>query len=114
MEEAERLCDRVAIMDQGRIVALDSPANLIRSHGAENRITFTADAGCESKLRALAGVTRVDREGERLIVHGSGDGLIVKVVSALSANGLAFRDLRTEQATLEDVFLELTGKEIRD
>lgn len=114
MEEAERLCDRVAIMDQGRIVALDSPANLIRSHGAENRITFTADAGCESKLKALAGVTRVDREGERVIVHGSGDGLIGEVVAALSSDGVLFRDLRTEQSTLEDVFLALTGKEIRD
>lgn len=114
MEEAERLCDRVAIMDQGRIVALDSPANLIRSHGAENRITFTADAGCESKLRGLAGVARVDREGERVIVQGSGDGLIGEVVGALSSDGVAFRDLRTEQSTLEDVFLALTGKEMRD
>lgn len=114
MEEAERLCDRVAIMDQGRIVALDSPANLIRSHGAENRITFTADAGCEAKLRGLAGVARVDREGERVIVHGSGDGLIGEVVAALSSDGVLFRDLRTEQSTLEDVFLALTGKEIRD
>ena len=114
MEEAERLCDRVAIMDRGRIVALDSPANLIRSHGTENRITFTADGGCESKLQALAGVTRVDRDGDRVIVQGSGDGLIGEVVNTLSANGFAFRDLRTEQATLEDVFLALTGKEIRD
>ncbi|MEK6325333.1 MAG: ABC transporter ATP-binding protein [Acidobacteriota bacterium] len=114
MEEAERLCDRVAIMDQGRIVALDSPADLMRSHGAENRITFTADGGCEAKLQALAGVTRVDRADGRVIVHGSGDGLIGAVVNTLSANEFAFRDLRTEQATLEDVFLKLTGKEIRD
>jgi ABC-2 type transport system ATP-binding protein len=114
MEEAERLCDRVAIMDRGRIVALDSPANLIRSHGAENRITFTAAGGCESKLKALSGVVRVDRDGDRVIVEGSGDGLVGEVVTALSANGFAFRDLRTEQATLEDVFLALTGKEIRD
>jgi ABC-2 type transport system ATP-binding protein len=114
MEEAERLCDRVAIMDHGRIVALDSPANLIRSHGAENRITFAADGACESKLQALAGVTRVDRDGGRVIVQGRGDGLIGEVVNTLSANEFAFRDLRTEQATLEDVFLALTGKEIRD
>jgi ABC-2 type transport system ATP-binding protein len=114
MEEAERLCDRVAIMDQGRLVALDSPANLIRSHGGENRITFTADAGSESMLEALTGVTRVDRDRDRVIVHGRGDELIGEVVGALSANGLAFRDLRTEQSTLEDVFLALTGKEIRD
>jgi ABC-2 type transport system ATP-binding protein len=114
MEEAERLCDRVAIMDQGRIVALDSPANLIRSHGAENRITFIADGSCESKLQSLAGVARVDRDGDRVIVQGTGDGLVGEVVSALGENGFGFRDLRTEQATLEDVFLALTGKEMRD
>jgi ABC-2 type transport system ATP-binding protein len=114
MEEAERLCDRVAVMDQGRIVALDSPANLIRNYGGENRITFAAEAGCEASLRGLAGVSRVDREGDRVIAHGSGDGLIGEVVSALSSNGIVFRDLRTEQSTLEDVFLALTGREIRD
>lgn len=114
MEEAERLCDRVAIMDQGRIVALDSPANLIRDHGAEARVTFAADGDCESKLQALAGVTRVERAGDRVIVQGKGDGLIGEVVAALSAGGIVFRDLRTEQSTLEDVFLALTGKEIRD
>lgn len=114
MEEAERLCDRVAILDQGRIVALDSPANLIRSHGAENRITFTADAGCEARLRGLRGVTRVDRDGDRVIVEGRGDWLIGEVVAMLGANGVVFRDLRTEQSTLEDVFLALTGKEIRE
>lgn len=114
MEEAERLCDRVAVMDQGRIVAVDSPANLIRSHGCQNRITFTADEGCETKLRGLAGVGRVDREGERVIVHAGGGEAIGEVVAALSANGFAFRDLRTEQSTLEDVFLALTEKEMRD
>jgi ABC-2 type transport system ATP-binding protein len=114
MEEAERLCDRVAIMDQGRIVALDSPANLIRIHGAENRITFIAEGACESKLQALAGVARVDRDGDRVIVQGTGDGLVGEVVRALGGDGFGFRDLRTEQSSLEDVFLALTGKEIRD
>jgi ABC-2 type transport system ATP-binding protein len=114
MEEAERLCDRVAILDHGRIVALDSPASLIRNHGGENRITFVADEGCEPKLRGLAEVTRVDRVGDRVSVQGSGDGLVGDVVGTLNASGCAFRDLRTEQATLEDVFLNLTGKEIRD
>jgi ABC-2 type transport system ATP-binding protein len=114
MEEAERLCDRVAILDHGRIVALDSPASLIRNHGGENRITFVADEGCEPKLRALAEVTRVDRVGDRVSVQGSGDGLVGDVVGTLNSSGCVFRDLRTEQATLEDVFLALTGQEIRD
>jgi ABC-2 type transport system ATP-binding protein len=114
MEEAERLCDRVAIMDQGRIVALDSPINLIHSHGVENQIAFMAGEGCESKLRDVAGVARVDRDGDRVIVQGSGDGLVGEVVRVLGENGFGFRDLRTEQSSLEDVFLVLTGKEIRD
>jgi len=114
MEEAERLCDRVAIMDHGRVVALDSPSNLIRSHGAENRIVFTIEASCETQLRALSGVSRVDRVRDRITVQGSGDGLVGDVVGLLSANKLAFRDLRTEHSTLEDVFLALTGREMRD
>jgi ABC-2 type transport system ATP-binding protein len=114
MEEAERLCDRVAIMDQGRIVALDSPANLIRSHGGEQRITFIAGAGCEAKLQNLAGVSRIDRDGERVIVQGGGDGLVGEIVKVLGDEGCGFRDLRTEQSSLEDVFLALTGKELRD
>lgn len=114
MEEAERLCDRVAIMDHGHLVALDSPANLISRYGGENRMTFIADKGCEGKVRALAEVTRVDRVGERVNVQGNGDALVGDVVGALKASGFVFRDLRTERATLEDVFLALTGKEMRD
>lgn len=114
MEEAERLCDRVAIMDHGRIVALDSPARLVQSFGTETRITFTAEAACESRLRGVSGVTRVDRAGDRVTVHGCGDALVGDVVGALSSDGVAFRDLRTEQPTLEDVFLALTGRELRD
>ena len=114
MEEAERLCDRVAIMDQGRIIALDTPANLIRKYGAESQISFSADGGCETQLEGIAGITRVARDGDRVVVQGRGDGLIGEVVGLLSRREVGFRDLRTEQATLEDVFLALTGKEIRD
>ncbi|MFQ6114580.1 MAG: ABC transporter ATP-binding protein [bacterium] len=115
MEEAERLCDRVAIIDQGRIVALDSPENLIRSLGAENRVVFTTDGAFElDRLRQLASVSQVEQIGERIVVYGQADRLVVEVVKALSTNGVHFRDLRTEQANLEDVFLALTGREMRD
>ncbi len=111
MEEAERLCDRVAIVDQGRLVALDTPENLIRSLEAEHRVVFTvADSFERQSLERLAGVTRVEQNGERCVVYGKSDQLVVEVVQALAANGCAFRDLRTEQPTLEDVFLKLTGK----
>lgn len=115
MEEAERLCDRVAIMDHGRIIALDTPENLIRDLGAENRVAFTANHDLDSDvLRELATVNRVEQNGGRCVVYGKGDRLVVEVVNALSTSGCQFRDLRTEQPTLEDVFLTLTGKQIRD
>ncbi len=115
MEEAERLCDRVAIMDHGKIVALDTPQNLIDSLGAENRVVFEVDGPLdEEPLRTAAGVVRVERIGERVVVYGQKDGLVSGVVDALEAGGIRFENLRTEQPTLEDVFLALTGKEMRD
>ena len=115
MEEAERLCDRVAIVDQGRIVALDTPENLIRDLGAENRVVFTINGEFKAeKLNELASVTRVEQSSDRCEIYGWDEKLIVDVVNALSKNGCPFRDLRTEQPTLEDVFLALTGKEMRN
>ncbi len=115
MEEAERLCDRVAIVDQGRIVALDTPENLIRDLGAENRVVFTINGEFKAeKLNELASVTRVEQSGNRCEIYGRDEKLIVDVVNALSKNGYPFRDLRTEQPTLEDVFLALTGREMRN
>ncbi|MGA2585508.1 MAG: ABC transporter ATP-binding protein [Candidatus Aminicenantales bacterium] len=115
MEEAERLCDRVAIIDHGKIIALDSPENLIRGLGAEHRVVFTSDTGLDAdSLAGLPGVTRADRIGERWVVFGRDDRVVVEVVNFLSSSRIKFRDLRTEQATLEDVFLTLTGREMRD
>ena len=115
MEEAERLCNRVAIMDHGKIVALDTPQNLIGSLGVENRVVFEVDGHLdEESLRAAPGVVRVERIGERVVVYGQKDGLVSGVVDALEAGGIRFENLRTEQPTLEDLFLALTGKEMRD
>ena len=114
MEEAERLCDRVAIIDHGKIVALDTPQNLIDSLGAENRVVFEVDGHLdEASLRAVPGVVRVERIGERAVVYGQKEGLVSGVVNALEAGGIRFENLRTEQPTLEDVFLALTGKDMR-
>jgi len=111
MEEAEQLCDRVLVVDHGRVVALDSPANLIRDLAGEVRILFTAEAGFDpAPLRALEGVARVERNGDRVLVAGRGDRLICVVINALDARGVRFRDLRTEQPDLEDVFLALTAE----
>jgi ABC-2 type transport system ATP-binding protein len=114
MEEAERLCDRVAIMDAGRIVALDTPENLIDSLGIEDRLAFSVSEHFDqTSLNSIPGVARVERSGERVVVYGQGDGLVSGVVNELEAAGIHPRDLRTEQPTLEDVFLALTGREMR-
>ncbi len=115
MEEAERLCDRVAIMDHGRIVALDMPGDLIRNLSADHRLVFCVDGTFElQQMRTLPGVSRVETSGERVIVYGREGGFVSEVVNALTRSGVHFRDLRTEQPTLEDVFLSLTGREMRD
>jgi ABC-2 type transport system ATP-binding protein len=115
MEEAERLCDRVAVLDRGKIVALGSPEALIRELGEESRIVFSIDQGFEREsLASLPSVTRVEIIGERAIVHGHSERMMVEVVNALSGAGFRFRDFRTEQATLEDVFLRLTGRSMQE
>ena len=104
MEEAERLCDRVAILDHGRIVALDTPAALIRNLGVEERVVFNLDgtlpAGFE---KALSEAARLEVQGERVVVHGKNGRrvpLVSEVVSLLAEQGVAFRDLRTERHDL--------------
>jgi ABC-2 type transport system ATP-binding protein len=118
MEEAERLCDRVAILDHGRIVAMDTPGNLIRDLGAEERVVFSLIEDLSPELeKALSGMGRVEVQGERVTVHGPSDRvvpLVSDVVGLLTARSIRFRDLRTEQPTLEDVFLGLTGREMRE
>ncbi|HNS50660.1 MAG TPA: ABC transporter ATP-binding protein [Anaerolineae bacterium] len=115
MEEAERLCDRVAIVDHGRIVALDTPQRLVDSIGAEHRVVFEVQGDLdEATLRDAPGVVRVEMTGERVTVYGPEDGLVGRVVTALEEAGTRFANLRTEQPTLEDVFLALTGKEMRN
>ena len=118
MEEAEHLCDRVAILDHGRNVVLDTPAALIHGLEAKERVIFSLDGGLSPALEeALTRAGRLEVQGEQVTIHGK-DGrkvpLVSKVVGLLAGHGIPFRDLRTEQATLEDVFLSLTGREIRE
>lgn len=115
MEEAERLCDRVAIIDQGHVVALDSPENLIRNLGAEHRVVFSFEETLdEERLGRLENVTNIEVIGDRVIVYDQNENLVADVVNFLTSNRVRFRDLRTEQSTLEDVFLSLTGHKMRD
>lgn len=117
MEEAERLCDHVAIVDHGRIVALDSPHHLVSDLGADNRVVFTVDGTPDLKrLQALHEVSCVQQLEDIVVISGKGDGdaLLSSVVTALPASGIRYHDLHTERPTLEDVFLQLTGRAIRD
>jgi ABC-2 type transport system ATP-binding protein len=115
MEEAERLCDRVLIIDQGQIVALDTPEALIRSLGVEKRLVFTIPADSTiPPLDQIPLVNRVETIGDRIVVYGHGDRFASTVVRAMEDSALDFLDLRTEQPNLEDVFLSLTGREIRE
>jgi ABC-2 type transport system ATP-binding protein len=118
MEEAERLCDRVAILDQGRIVALDSPVNLVHELGSEERVAFNLDEPIPAEL--LEGLSRLGNlkvDGGWVSViendHRQTE-LVGEVVQLLTTSGARFRDLRTEQPDLEDVFLKMTGRTIRE
>jgi ABC-2 type transport system ATP-binding protein len=115
MEEAERLCDRVLIMDGGRIVALDTPEALIRTLGVEKRLAFTISEDSRvPSLTDLPQVQRVEQSGERMIVYGHGERFVGSVIDAMEAAGVQYLDLRTEQPDLEDVFIALTGREMRE
>jgi ABC-2 type transport system ATP-binding protein len=115
MEEAERLCDRVAIIDHGRIIDIDTPEGLVRRHCPERTVVLrTDDANAESAFRAMTHVADVTATDGRLTVHGSGDDLVTDVIHCLSDQRIHVTEFRTVMPTLEDVFLKLTGHSIRD
>jgi ABC-2 type transport system ATP-binding protein len=110
MEEAEYLCDRIAIIDAGKVVALDTPAALVDSARAEQRISFRVPGTLDDViLKALPAVDSVTRDGDRIVVTGN-DDLLVAVVTELASRGQAPLDLHTGQTTLDDAFLALAGR----
>jgi len=116
MEEAERLCDRVAIIDHGRIVDIDTPVRLVARHCPERTIEMATDhPNAEDCFRRIPGVDAVDRSDVlRLTVRGRGEDLVTDVIQCLSENRIRVTDFRTVLPTLEDVFLTVTGHSIRD
>jgi ABC-2 type transport system ATP-binding protein len=115
MEEAERLCDRVAIIEHGRIIEIDTPEGMVRRHCPERTVVLTtADDRADEYFRRIAGVTSVSRQDARVTLNGSGDQFVTAVIRCLSESGVVVTDLRTVHPTLEDVFLRLTGHAIRD
>jgi ABC-2 type transport system ATP-binding protein len=115
MEEAERLCDRVAIIEHGRIIDIDTPERLVARHCPERTVVVTtADPRAEELFRGVPRVEEVARHDGRVTVRGSGDDFITAVIQCLSDGGIRVTDFRTVHPTLEDVFLRLTGHSIRD
>jgi ABC-2 type transport system ATP-binding protein len=119
MEEAERLCDRVAIVDKGTVIALGSPRELIASLGAEHVVDFSvaepATAPDDAALLALPGVTRVHREPARTRLTAARlHETVPALVRLLHERSAELSELTTHQATLEDVFIALTGRHLRD
>ena len=119
MEEADRLCQRVAIMDHGRILALDTPAALKQSVGADTVVTVKA-TGDTTKLAELLtadveGVarTRLTDGGVQLHMQGN-DRLVPRIVLAAERGGFDLVDVSIAEPSLETVFINLTGKELRD
>jgi ABC-2 type transport system ATP-binding protein len=119
MEEADHLCRRVAIMDRGRVVALDTPAALKRSVGADTVVTVRADGDPDTLAvrlgEGLAGVRRTRPVDGGVELHVTGTArLVPRVVAAAEAAGVEVLDLSVAEPTLETVFIQLTGKALRD
>ncbi|HJR24647.1 MAG TPA: ABC transporter ATP-binding protein [Acidimicrobiales bacterium] len=118
MEEAERLCDRIAIIDAGRIVAEGTRRELVDSLGEGDRIEVTGDGDLDALARAvgsLAGVLRAERLERRVAIQAAdGPAVLAAVVAAAQHAGVTISDLAVVQPDLEDVFLQLTGKALRD
>jgi ABC-2 type transport system ATP-binding protein len=114
MEEAERLCDRVAIIEHGRIIEIDTPENLVLRHCPERTVVLdTIHPDAESCFHTIPGIERVTRAEHRFTIRGRGD-LVTEVIHCLSENRIRVTDFRTILPNLEDVFLKLTGRSIRE
>jgi len=115
MEEAERLCDRVAIIEHGRLIEVGTPAELVRKHCPERGVVFTSDAeGVADRFRTLPAVRSAVSSGSTHTIRGEGDDFVTDVIHFISREDIHVRGFRTELPTLEDVFLKLTGHTIRD
>ncbi len=117
MEEAQTLCDRVAIIDDGKIVALDTPNNLLKRIDNERGVVFDHQPQLDlAQLRALPSVARVLEDASRSTVQvfGSAENLVSSVVLLLEEQKIPIHNLRTVQPDLEDVFIALTGKALRE
>jgi ABC-2 type transport system ATP-binding protein len=115
MEEAERLCDRVAIIERGRIIDMDTPESLIRRHCPERSVVLaTDDPTAAERFRTIPHVNEVVPQNGRITIRGDGEDLVTDVITCLSENRIHVTEFRTILPNLEDVFLKVTGHSIRN
>ncbi|HEV8339512.1 MAG TPA: ABC transporter ATP-binding protein [bacterium] len=114
MEEAQRLCDRVAVLDHGQILALGTPADLVRQHAGTSTVALALESA-DADLRGITGVEEVSQSNGDLRLHTRDPlGTLHAVVEMRRTGQLRYRSLRLEEPTLEDVFLTLTGRRLRE
>lgn len=115
MEEAERLCDRVAIIEHGKVIAMDTPDALVRQHCPEVSVSISCEDGFDSNAisQAIPGV-EIENRKERVVLSGVGDDFVTEAIRYLARQDFQFRDLHTHRPNLEDVFLKLTGHTVRE
>jgi ABC-2 type transport system ATP-binding protein len=115
MEEAERLCDRVAIIDHGRIVDIGTPEELIRRHAPERTVVVaTGDESVGERFRQIPHVDAVVAQDGRFTIKGRGEDFVSRVIECIAEHRIPVTDFSTERSTLEDVFLNVTGHSIRN
>lgn len=115
MEEAERLCDRVAIIEHGRIIDMDTPERLIRKHCPERAVVLISDDPvAPERFNRIDGVDEVSSDNYKVTIKGNRETLVTDVIRCISENRIQVTDFRTVLPTLEDVFLKVTGHSIRD
>ena len=115
MEEAERLCDRVGIIEHGQLIEIGKPAELVAKHCPERRVIFTTDlADVAQRMSDVPALRCITSDGATHTLHGHGEDFATDVIQVIAREGVRVRGFRTEMPTLEDVFLRLTGHGIRD
>jgi ABC-2 type transport system ATP-binding protein len=115
MEEAQELCDRVCVMEKGKIVALDQPEVLIQNLKMGDKLIFSIGDTVELEMFTnLPGVSKVEKIEERIILSGNGKEMLTALMQAAETRDMPLPDLQIKQPTLEDVYLTLTGRDYRD
>jgi ABC-2 type transport system ATP-binding protein len=119
MDEAEKLCDRIAIIDHGKQIALGTPRELVASIGGENVVEFSAGGGCAVDANRLRGIEDVkdvvvEHDGSVRMRVTELHRAVPALLSEISRQGIPLAELRTHSATLEDVFVALTGRHLRE